>query len=351
LVFSILILAILVKSLPGPECTYYYLSPEGSDQFGNGTQMDPWQTLNYTLTQATPGDVIVFEPGVYDGPQNIVDVNVRSLNFQSQNVSNRAVLSCGDNYDLSLNINAGYVFIMDLDFSGCKTMITLAQNQITLYNVTFSNIQNPLALYGETSAIIDYCEFINTDTPVNTDTLINGSVTILNSVFTNSGPIVSGAGATVSIATSIFSECNTVEGDAGCILNNGILLIDNTTFVDSVQSTTENGGAIWSGSGSVTLANSVFTGNSATDNGGALYLSNTVATVVNCTFSNNSAQGYGGAIALSNSALTASGSYFLNNNAGKNGGAFGCINNDNSIILNNCIQSGNEPVSSCPSMS
>eukprot|EP01103_Thecamoeba_quadrilineata_P016808 TRINITY_DN573_c0_g1_i1.p1 TRINITY_DN573_c0_g1~~TRINITY_DN573_c0_g1_i1.p1 ORF type:complete len:358 (-),score=52.71 TRINITY_DN573_c0_g1_i1:146-1219(-) len=332
-----------------PECTYYYLSPSGSDEIGNGTQVMPWLTLNYTLTQVTPGDVIVFEPGLYEGPQNIVDIKMDKLNFQSSNTSAQVILSCGNDPSLTMNILKGYLFMLNLVFQDCDTMLSIQKNQVTLYNISFSNHGTAVNLAGDTSSlIIDQCQFENNRIPINTDTLGNGSVTIMASSFVGNGPVVSGAGASVSIYESLFTQCSSIEGDAGCILNNGILIIENSTFTDNSQHT-ENGGAIWSGAGAISINNTVFDNNVVTNDGGALYLSNTYASIVNCTFSNNSADRYGGAIALADANLSAWGSSFVGNDAGKNGGALGCLNNYNSITLTNCTQTSNNPVSSCSS--
>lgn len=45
----------------------YYVSPQGSNA-NPGTQAQPWQTIQFAVNEALPGDVLLVEDGVYQGP-------------------------------------------------------------------------------------------------------------------------------------------------------------------------------------------------------------------------------------------------------------------------------------------
>ena len=47
-----------------PSTHNYYVAPDGSDQ-NTGTLESPWQTLEYALTQVSPGDVLNLRGGTY----------------------------------------------------------------------------------------------------------------------------------------------------------------------------------------------------------------------------------------------------------------------------------------------
>ncbi len=47
--------------------TTYYVSPDGSDE-GPGEEAEPWQTLQFAVTQLAPGDTLLVGDGVYTGP-------------------------------------------------------------------------------------------------------------------------------------------------------------------------------------------------------------------------------------------------------------------------------------------
>ena len=49
------------------ESAVYYVSPIGSDA-NPGTQAQPWKTIQFAVDSVLPGDVILVEDGVYEGP-------------------------------------------------------------------------------------------------------------------------------------------------------------------------------------------------------------------------------------------------------------------------------------------
>ena len=147
-------------------------------------------------------------------------------------------------------------------------------------------------------------------------------------------------GGTVNVSYSTFSD-NHSEGQnsdnfGGCIYNNGgTVNVSDSTFSGNY---TENpnyigyGGGI-ANSGTLTVNNSTFTGNS-TNNGGGIYNSGTLL-VSNSTFSSNSAA-YGGGI-HNYGTITAESSTFSGNSAFSGGG----INNSGTLTISNSNISGN----------
>ena len=65
--FCALLLAGTAQSLFAQEPGTYYVSPQGSNN-NPGTQAQPWQTIQFAVDLALPGDLILVNDGLYEGP-------------------------------------------------------------------------------------------------------------------------------------------------------------------------------------------------------------------------------------------------------------------------------------------
>jgi parallel beta-helix repeat protein/predicted outer membrane repeat protein len=116
-------------------------------------------------------------------------------------------------------------------------------------------------------------------------------------------------------------------------------ILDGFTITAGYAAPYPGGGALYNDTGSPTLANCFFLGNSATDYGGAIYNTAASPTFTNCSFSGNSAA-YGGAIANDFDATpTLSDCSLTNNTASDGGGAL--YSGYSTTTLTNCSLSGN----------
>jgi predicted outer membrane repeat protein len=174
---------------------------------------------------------------------------------------------------------------------------------------------------------------------------INQSTTIVGSganLLTVSGnhlyPIFSISSGTVAI--SGLAIANGFGANGGAILNNGTLTVSNSIFSGNAAS--NFGGAIAS-AGTLTVNDSTFSGNSATG-GGALY-TQAQLTVSNSTFSGNSAgSSYGGAICNTAMLAVTNSTFSGNSGAGNSTSGFGggiYNNTGGTAIANNNVFSGN----------
>ncbi|MCK6566326.1 MAG: sortase [Anaerolineales bacterium] len=167
-----------------------------------------------------------------------------------------------------------------------------------------------------------------------------GTMTILNSVFTNQNNAAIDNGAalhllagTLEINGGNFTGNHTTNGDGGAIFQDGgSLTVGNTASVSFINnSSSGNGGAISNDAGDLTVTGT-FTGNSGSY-GGALFYTTAAGTftVSNSTFTNNTAIiGNAGAI-RSGGNFTLANSTFTNNSAVANGGAIWHTTNSLSI--------------------
>jgi CSLREA domain-containing protein len=148
---------------------------------------------------------------------------------------------------------------------------------------------------------------------------------------------VHNAGGTVTVANSTFTGNHAIAfGGAIMNANFGSLTVTDSTFSD-------NSAAFWGGAiavinGNASIANSTFAGNQTTsteDEGdGAAIVNFTYLQITNSTFSGNEAVGHGGALRNSGVA-TVSHSTFSGNSAAEGGGALYQLNG--ATILRNTI--------------
>ena len=167
------------------------------------------------------------------------------------------------------------------------------------------------------------------------------------SVRNGGGPATNGAGinndGTVTVANSVLSgnSASQVLGGGGAIYNTGTLTVANSTL--SGNSATGNfgsGGAIFN-FGTLTVTQSTLSGNSAPGGGGILNANGGTLTVINSTLSGNSAGSLGGGGILNGGTATVTQSTLSGNSAsqvlGGGGGIFSLgatVQLRNSIVTN-----------------
>jgi hypothetical protein len=240
---------------------------------------------------------------------------------------------------------------------------------------------------GASTASIDMGVIISSNTAANngggvyinsgTTTIGNpsgGLVTVGGNVATNSGSGIYHAGGNLTLRYCAVSNNGSISANSGGGLRaEGTLTVNNCSFTNNLVNTStglgagiyinaatpisitntaisnvpgtaaaRNGAGMFiTGTSTLTIAGSTFTGNRAQHNGGGLFLDlGNIANITTSTFNNNSAVDQGGAIAnYGTLALTTSN--LTNNNGGTYGGA---LVNDNSTtgdsIHQSCI-SGN----------
>lgn len=133
----------------------------------------------------------------------------------------------------------------------------------------------------------------------------------------------------------------TFQGNGSSIIFNGSALTAATLLdgftLNGGYSLSYNGGAMYNWSGSMTIANCIFS-NNFSYNGGAVFNNNASPVFINCTFSNNSANTLAGAIYNRNSSPTFTNCTFSSNNC-PYGGAI--VNEGSSPLFTGCTFSGN----------
>ena len=169
------------------------------------------------------------------------------------------------------------------------------------------------------------------------------TLSLANLTISNAACYAIGSNGTVTVTNTMFSGNSASGGGCGAIFNNGTLTVTNSTFSGN------SAGAIYNNMGTVTVTNSTFsgnrtfTGNSGSDSG-AIFNGGKLS-VTNSTFTRNSTLGSGGAI-YNLSTLTVDNSTFSGNGAGGGADGFGggggaIFNNIGTLTVTNSTFSRN----------
>lgn len=173
-----------------------------------------------------------------------------------------------------------------------------------------------------------------------------GSMTINGTTFTSNNGTDEG-GAIYNDSTSLtLTNCtfttNLATYDGGAVYNDSTNLnISNSTFSGNVSEEDESGGALYNDCTTSIITGTTFTGNSSQDDGGAVYNDCSTSTFTNCTFSNNSAAFGGGGLYDDTSSETINGCTFSNNvvQSDDDGGAI--FADSSNMTINNSTIDGN----------
>ncbi|MCL4256199.1 MAG: hypothetical protein KJ043_20750, partial [Anaerolineae bacterium] len=156
------------------------------------------------------------------------------------------------------------------------------------------------------------------------DMVIEGDVTIIGGIFDGLGTYDI---ATIEAGGSLILDGVTIQNGINPLTNRGTLTIINSTFTNNNAT---SGGAIHNQDAILTILDSHFEDNRAEEQGGAIFADNSALAILNSTFEANEADTMGGVIFASDSTLTIHQSE-LGGNTADQAGALRLINNQTTI--------------------
>jgi predicted outer membrane repeat protein len=226
--------------------------------------------------------------------------------------------------DVSVNIDATTYIVTNTNDNGTGSLrqaIINANNDPGIETIIFDQT----GIFGD--AIPDTIILTSGELSVSKGVIIQGTGANKLAISGNNASHVFNATASLSIDGLNITGGNAVNG--GGIYSSSSVTVSNSIISGNTAS--NSGGGIYSTS-SVTVSNSTFSGNTANTNGGGIFSSN--ATVSNSSISGNIAN-LGGGIYSSNS--TISNSTLSSNIANSNGG--GIYSSSNATVSNSTISS------------
>lgn len=356
-------------NLTNNELYYVYVSPDGSDELGNGSINNPFRTIKYALSKVINKGIVYVIAGKYIESNIIISkvVTIKGLG--------EVIVNC----EASLfNITkSGSLKVYNIKFMNAYSVSgSTFYNLGKLYLENVSIVNSTALTYG--GAIVNYGELVIVNSIFSLNKAKNGGVIanynkldIKSSNFTNNSCFIKGSGGAIynlGKGTLTIDNCNFADnkvdaeylleaddfgvrlGSGGAIYNRGDLYIYNSNFTSNrafnwggaIVSITDvkkhnlkvinsifdkntcfagGGGAIFITNANADIANSSFTLNAiGSDSGGALYFTKSNAKIYNSTFFKNSASFSGGAIDAWRSNITMDLCNITDNNA-EHGGA------------------------------
>ncbi|MFC2039358.1 OmpL47-type beta-barrel domain-containing protein [Chloroflexota bacterium] len=217
----------------------------------------------------------------------------------------------------------------------------------TLTNCTFtgnnSGDQGGGMHNDHSSPTVTDCTFTGNSAEVWGGGMNNGysSPTVTSCTFSDNSAGVGGGGMNNGYSSPTVTDCTFTGNSAevwGGGMNNGYSspTVTNCTFNGNTSSV--SGGGMHNGYSSSTVTSCTFSGNSATWGGGMNNLESS-PTLTNCTFTGNSAEVWGGGMNNGYSSPTVAGCTFGGNSAEQGGGMFN--SQTSSLTVTNCAFTGN----------
>ncbi|MCC7553367.1 MAG: right-handed parallel beta-helix repeat-containing protein [Methanobacteriaceae archaeon] len=377
---------------------YIYVSVDGSDIDGDGSELKPYKTLNFAINSSLNKSIIILLKGVYKENNLFIDKNI-TITANNTNgdvfidVEGKQLFNISSSVCLTINalkiynshsVEGGSLFI--------NNGVLIINNSILYNNTAFCTDHSHDCGYG--GVILNYGELL-----INSSTFYNnlahkggvladfGKTSIINSLFynnyaTNGAVIFTDTKNELNIVKSVFfnntalttldfcvisrgpngeygTACCNYIGAGGVIYSNSPIVIDNSLFEYNCA---YRGGVIaqyssfgeysnYKPQASLMITNSVFDFNKAMDtsygnltmltygntyySGGAIYGTLYSCTILNSSFNGNAAGNSGGALHIESQDGVIDGSVFTYNVAGDTGGALALAGNF--LFTNNII--------------
>ncbi len=301
-----------------------YVATTGNDNTGNGSQGNPFQTINTGITCVNANGRVHIANGTYSGTNNTqITINNNFTIIGESKVG--VIINGGGTRRVFIIQNGNNVTIQNLTFTNCWSGASSAggaiynSGNLTVENCDFTqnsalSSSNGGAIYNTGILTVEICNFtqnIATYDGAITNTnvaIINSSSFIGNSGSSHSGAI--GNYGNLTLTNSLFANDSCISG--GAIQNDGSsnggnsnATIINCTFFNC---TANSGGAIYNHNAHLSIDNCTFTGNRASSNeGGAIQNYMSTCDINNTTFTENYASARGGAISFTGN----SGAYLI----------------------------------------
>ena len=314
------VLAVVVLSTAQATTIYVDVNCPGP---GNGSEVDPYCSIQTAIDNAVDTDEIVVAPGTYFEAINFLGkaITLRSVGgpdvtiIDAGGVGLVTVVTCesGEGPGTVLEgftLTGGTGMLIEIFLGVFRVvgggMLNIASNP-TVIDCTFSGntvIDYGAGMYnGSSNPTITGCTFIG-NTAYGGGGMRNyqSNPTMTNCTFSGNLALVNGGGMVNYESSPTITDCtftgNMAQGSVGGAITSilyGSPTVTNCTFTGN--SANRSGGGMWCGPGSPTVTNCTFDGNTAGQDGGGMFILYGSPTITDCTFSGNTAAN-GNAIAV-----------------------------------------------------
>ena len=286
----------------------WHIATMGSDSMGNGSQNNPYATIQHGIDSSLDGDTIIVHPGTY---------------FENLLIENK-------------NLLLGSLFTYTNDSSYANQSIINGDQNGSVITI----IDHPDTIFIEDLTIINGLQENGGGISIDSSIVNIGNCVIMsNEALNRGGGVFVSYGQMVMEDTRIMN--NLAEAGGGVYLEGNSTLNTNKTVFSSNNA--DFGGALnsWFIS-NLTVIKSVFTQNQADTAGGAVYVYANPGIITESEFFENSTGKLGGAVFSNSINLQLINCTIFMNSAMENGGGYYSWWEQN-MVLNNSIMWGNVP--------
>ncbi len=372
-------LALWLAGATGIWAQTIYVATSGDDVAGNGTAVNPFQTISNGVYQAPIGGMVMVATGIYDVTERIMldkAVHVRSWNEAGGGGEDRANTVIDGNEACSpLHLAHSNAIVSGFTITGGNAVRGVydgrgggvymsggtLSNCLVIGNYAASRGGGAAAEYGANALIVN-CNISNNWLTNPTDTYGGGidlragnailnSLIVSNTTGDDGGGIYAEGNTVISkcrIANNAATRASYADGGGIFITGTNVLIVE--CIISNNTSALRGGGIYVFSSGSLILRDSVITHNYALSTGGGLNIMrsrpecNTL--VSNCVFSHNTCSadaGYGAGIAdgypfsspnTSTGTLTVANCQIFGNHGGRYGGGMWIWTHGTAFVFN-----------------
>ena len=265
---------------------------------GDGSELDPYCSIQTAIDNAVDTDEIVVAPGTYFETINFIGkaITLRSSDgpdvtiIDAQRVG--TVVTCGSSEGPDTVLEGFTITRGSSSSDGGGMLISGASPTVvdcTFLNNSAADLGGGMRILADSHPTLHRCSFIGNVADTTGGLVIHdGSLTLIDCAFVANGGGMAGFFSDLSLTRCVFADNEISLGGGGLAAGFGTLTLVDCVFVGNDGGF--DGGGVLEANDSTLILNCLFSGNSSGFGAGLASATNDLA-IVNCTFVGNSNDG------------------------------------------------------------
>ncbi|MCK4695164.1 MAG: right-handed parallel beta-helix repeat-containing protein, partial [Candidatus Cloacimonetes bacterium] len=329
-----------------------YISLEGSDIVGNGSEEYPYATIQHAIDHSEDNNTLIVSPGTY---YENIDFIGKAITVASNFLIDGDTLHIENtiiNGSQAIDPNYGSVvtFTSNEDTTSVIIGFTLTEGSGTYVATWGSNYGGGIICLNSSPKIISNIVTDNhSGGSGGMECSLNSSPIIMDNVISNNSSTPYDCGGIVLWDNgNAYMEGNIICNNTSNRHSGGMLIGNSTpTLVGNIITgnycSMSTGGIHTQNNSSLVLINNIISDNFALQGGGLTICAGSTAEIQNCLIIENNAGGHTAGIFLQDSEVDITNCTISNNNTGNGAGGI-LLWDNNDLTITNCIVTGNDGV-------